>query len=440
MNKLLIFIGSIVAVLVTAFTITSFAASRAERELDAALQRMAASSAAPPPAQVSDKNDLALELESLADPLGIELRPKERGRRAAAKSEIARPLVRSMTDWLRAQEEKTTDAIDPVPRDVREWLDSHRSHIDAVANALVEQGAPRWQVEEVGSPFDRPIPNLSGHMHLYRVLHVASLDRETQGDHAGAWHLQHAAWNLTRGVLDRTETISTLIGIAGVRMGAAAQRKLEAPVPAWVAEIPRRRMHHEILEAIRAETSLTSRMVRSGRWLSDVTAGLRHQPSRSLLMYEAASSPLVRWSVAENTTAAIEELTAIQDIDPCAASSRRLDRKMEQEVSPLARRFGRFVLPNMTNAIARAALADMAVEGTGKVLAVKTARASAPDGAWPAAVRDVESSRCEGARWIYSVDPAGVMSLRFDGELKTPAGFPGSRIPLEYREPASSSS
>jgi hypothetical protein len=440
MNKLLVFIGSIVALLVTAFTVTSFVARRAERQLDATLQRLAGSGSPVPAAQVDDKNDLALALESLADPLGVELRPRERGRRAAATSEIDRRLVRSMADWLRAQEENPTDAIAPLPPGVRKWLDAHRNDIDAVANALVEQGVPRWPVEEIGSSFDRPIPNLSGHMHLYRILNVASLDRELQGDHAGAWHLQHAAWNLTRGLLDRTETISMLIAIAGVRMEAAAQRKLEAPVPAWVADMPRRRMHHEMLEAIRAETSLTSKMVRSGGWLSDLTAGLRHQPNRALLAYEAVSSPLVRWSVAENATAAMEGLAAMQNIDPCAATTRRFDREMEQEVSPLARRFGRFVLPNLTNAIGRGALADMAIEGTSKVLAVKTARAATSDRAWPAAVRGVESSRCEGARWVYSVDPSGAMSLRFDGTVHTPPGFPGSKIPLEYREPATPAS
>lgn len=440
MKKLLAVVGSLFALLAIAFVVTSVLASRAERRSDLAVRRLAGS--VPPPAMpaVSDKNDLALALESLADPLGIELRPKERGRKKPAKSEIPQPLVRSMSDWLRVQEEKTTDAIDPLPPEVREWLDTHRAHVDAFADALVEQGAPRWPNEEPAPVFERPIPNLLGHMHAYRVLNVASLDREAQGDHAGAWRLQQAAWNLTRGLLDRPEVMSTLIAVAGVRMGAAAQRRLEAPVPAWVSEMSRRRMHHEMVDAIRTETTITSRIIRSGGWLKELTAGLQHEPSPVAVLSEAVTSPVVRWAVAENTTAAMEALEAMRELDPCTATVRRFDREIEQKVSPLARRVGRMVVPNLTSAIGRAALADMAVEGTAKVLAAKTARAGTPDGAWPTAIPGVEESRCEGARWLYAVDPAGVMSLRFDGEVQTPAGFPGSKIPLEYRDPAAAES
>lgn len=438
MRKLVVVAGSLVALFALAYGITVLLASRAEQRSEDALRRLAATGPVQQSkADLSTKNQLAEELESLTQPLGIDLEPKHPGRVVPA-SQLSELLVRSMSDWLRAQEENPTDAIDPLPADIRAWLDLHRSDVEDAAGALVARGAPRWPDGGAVPAIDRPIPNLLGHMHLYRVLHIASLERETAGDHAGAWRLQQAAWHLTEGLLERREVISALIGIAGVRMAAAVQRKLEAPVPPWVAEMSRRRMHHELIDAIRDEAGVTSEVMRRTGALD--VAGLEHEPGAATMFAAAATSPFVRWAVAENTTVAMQQLATVRDVDPCMAATRPFDREIEQKVTPLARNFGGLVLPNLTSGIARAAFADVEVEGTSKVLAAKAARAATPDGTWPAAVPGVERSRCAGARWVYSVDPEGSMSLRFEGEVPAPPGPAGAKIPFEYRDTAATAS
>lgn len=427
MKKALIMLGVLGGVLVLAFVVTSMLARNAERKTEAALARLVGSTGAKP--QVLDKNDLALALEPLADPLGIELRPRDRSRTASRSQTPA--VIAAMGDWLREQEEKPTDEITPPPADVQAWLDGHREALDAIADRIVAEGTPRWPVNTVGAPINQPIPNLLGHMHLFRILTAASLERELRGDHTGAWHLQQAAWNLTRGLFDRPETISALIGVAGVRLQVATQRKLEPPIPAWVAETSKVRLHREILEALRTEMGNTARFARGGSYLRELLAMSRHQPSKTALIGEAVISPIMRWAVAENMTVAIEELDALRDADPCAASRQRFDERLRQKRGPVAQRFS-FVVPELSNAITRAAIADVAVEGTSKVLAAKVARDAAV-GAWPSSIPAIEQSRCSDARWLYAVDASGAMSLKFEGNLRQPEGSRMSRIPLEFR-------
>ena len=174
MQKVLVVLGVVAALLLTAFVVTAILARNAERETEAALAQIAGAIGAKP--LVLDENDLALELESLADPLGIELRPRDR-RERVADSEIPPALMTAMAEWLRTQEETSTDAITPPPAELQAWLDEHRDPIDALADRVVSGGSPRWPVDTTGAPMNHPIPNLLGHMHLFRVLTAASLDR-----------------------------------------------------------------------------------------------------------------------------------------------------------------------------------------------------------------------------------------------------------------------
>ena len=63
-----------------------------------------------------------------------------------------------------------------------------------------------------------------------------------------------------------------------------------------------------------------------------------------------------------------------------------------------------------------------------------------PDRREPVSIAGIDSSRCEGERWLYGRDAAGGMSLRFSGELPDPSGGRAPRIPLEYRAGASNDS
>ncbi|MHB9001712.1 MAG: hypothetical protein ACYC9N_19605, partial [Thermoanaerobaculia bacterium] len=95
-------------------------------------------------------------------------------------------------------------------------------------------------------------------------------------------------------------------------------------------------------------------------------------------------------------------------------------------------RFQADLLPRLANALSRAASADVAVEGTSRILALKAARNADPLRAWPASFAS-DSSICTDAQWAYQRGPDGTALLQFTGRVDMPPGFIGPKIPLEYR-------
>lgn len=424
MKKALVVVLGFASLVAIAFVLGLALARGAEKESDLALQRFAAD--AREPVRIVERNAAARQLEALTRPLAIELRPRKPALTDAVEFDSA--LMRSMGGWLRIHEERATEEVDAPPAEVAEWLTRHEGELERVANALIGGEVPRWRSGEDLPAGEAPVPNLLGHINLLRVLTVATLERERRGDHEGAWKLQHAAWKLTSGLFDRPEMISTLIGIAGVRMSAAVQRKLEAPVPLWRAEVAQRAFTTEMLDAVRTEFADISKRARtsSPRELTGAADEIHTVAAATI------AAPAFRWGIAENLRAAFEQLDAVRTEDPCAAARHEIAAAIDADTPAIARRFGRLFLPNLKSAIDRAALADIAVEGTSKVLALKSARASTPDGEWPAPDAAIGRSRCEGEQWAYAVDGDGGMTLRFSGRVPDPANFRGSMIPMEH--------
>lgn len=435
MKKLLVVAAVLGSLLVVAFGAAFLLLRRAEAESDAAVARFARS--APAVAVVTEKNATAAQLEHLARKLSIELRPG--ALRLADRVADNPKVIVPMTAWLRSHEESTTDAIEAPPADVAAWLATHDGTIDAIAAVLVNGEPPRWPLDARASAPQQSIPNLLGHMHLFRVLNAATLERERRGDHDGAWNLQHAAWKLSVGLFDRPEIITSLIGIAGVRMSAATQRKLEAPVPPWQKEIAQRPLTKEMLDTVRVEIAQISHRVRDGRVLADAGSNSDDRPAGARLS-EAVVSPVFRWAAAENAHLLFEELRAMEGMDPCRAAQQNINAAIKAKASFVTRHVASVMLPNLSSAVTRAAIADLAAEAASKVLTVKSARLANPGGEWPVSIAGIDSSRCEGERWLYGRDAAGGMSLRFTGELPDPSGGRAPRILLEYRAGASNDS
>ena len=130
----------------------------------------------------------------------------------------------------------------------------------------------------------------------------------------------------------------------------------------------------------------------------------------------------------------------MEGMDPCRAAQQNINAAIKAKASFVTRHVASAMLPNLSSAVTRAAIADLAAEVASKVLAAKSARLENPAGEWPVSIAGIDSSRCEGERWLYGRDAAGGMSLRFSGELPDPSGGRAPRIPLEYRAGASNDS
>lgn len=425
MKKVAAVLLGLVILLLLAWSVVWGFAFNAERKAKTAFAAIApdAALAARYPL-VASKNASAARLEELALPLGIDIRPRD-GKKNGP--EFDGQLRQSMSDWLTKQQERPDDVIEPAPENVRTWLDANAANIDTVAAFLAGPESPRWPQRE-GPPGERltqPLPNLLGHMNLFRTLTVAALDRASRGDQTGAWNLLRAAWSLDRGLRERREVISQLIAVAGVKMIASSARKLQPPAPEWLSELSARRFSDGVYDAIRFESAQMSAAVQDGPTWSFV--GTEEPPVVAM----TALWPAMRWAVAENHRALSENVPSLATASPCTIDQKQFAAQLQSAVPEYAFRFAQAMNDHVPNAVWRGANADLTIEGTRRILALKAARRATADGSWPAAFGDEASALCPGERWSYAVTPEGA-TLKFTRAIEYPAGYMGAKVPTEY--------
>lgn len=427
MKKAAIFVLTLAGLTALGVFIINSLTSSAGRRADAAFNAVEPDAAfrARYPA-VGAKNASAARLEELADGLSLDLRPRV-GTSNRRPAEVDAAVMQAMTAWLKTQHERPDDAIDPLPDPARKWMDAHAQQIEAIATHLDTADDPQWPLVQTGPRSEQPLPNLLGHMKLSRVLTVAALDAEAKGDHERAWRFEHAAWKLSRGLLRRPEIISQLISIAGVRMLAATTRKFETPVPAWFAEVAAIRPREEMYRAFRYEMS-SARI--SSRDAALILGGGVDAASFGERVEAAVTAPYFQWAGNEVVGATSVEFDALRASDPCGVDAGAAMKRSLEKVSPLARHFGDMTMSNIANAFGRAANAEIAVEGTRKILEAKQAHRSAQ--VWPSTLPGIERSVCRDAQWEYSPGDAAAPILRFKGRVPQIDFAAATKIPTEY--------
>src|SRR4029077_11210370 len=132
--------------------------------------------------------------------------------------------------YIAAQMARPDDVIDAPPADVRQFLDEHVAALDELRTLLAGGAVPHWAVN-VDDLVRSSIPDLVGHMQLFRILAADALDRDRRGDHVTAWQDAEAGWRLAQGLWSQPDLISTMIALAGTRMMNDVAAKLAAPAP-----------------------------------------------------------------------------------------------------------------------------------------------------------------------------------------------------------------
>ena len=133
----------------------------------------------------------------------------------------------------------------------------------------------------------------------------------------------------------------------------------------------------------------------------------------------------------------------IEGIPPCELSKlseKEAWRPMEEELrksTPLgedpeqmAEVFRETSMPNLTQALRRAARLLVDRELTLRILELRMERAASRYGRWPERLLDSESRVCPGVSYEYR-RRGGAMEIRFGGSMDDPS--PGLVLPLAYR-------
>ncbi|MGK2858421.1 MAG: hypothetical protein ACSLFQ_14570 [Thermoanaerobaculia bacterium] len=437
MKKVLFVVALIVAVVILTYTIVIVLADSGREEIAERWRTLESDEAhAVKYPAVPEKNEAAAKLEAAAIPLGISMTPRvesERLGEVTVNSKEFDEFKRAVTDWTTEVIESVDDGIAPLPPGVGEYLRAHRAEIDAIAELIATEGTPLWPMHVEGYAQLRPLPNLLGQMNLGRVLAAASLEAQLAGEPARAWRYQQAQWSVAKGSLSRPEVISQLIGIALARRVAGLGRKLDGPAPEWFAEMERFDFHRAMLDACRGEWTGTSEATFDDSFLEELRASAQSEHANLFrIVGSLAARPFVAWGITAMERVTVEELLRLEKADPCSIDSQAISAAMDARIQPLAKKLGGDFLPSTHAALSRAASVEIAIEGTSKIVALKSRR-DAASRVWPAAADDLAASRCSDARWNYARTADGSVHFAFDGKVDRPSGYQGYWVPLEYR-------
>ncbi|MDL2717916.1 MAG: hypothetical protein PT977_09190 [Acidobacteriota bacterium] len=180
-------------------------------------------------------NETARVLEQSVRSVGIELRPREE---QPEEDEPGRPKktewdeVRApLEEWADVQAAKDEGLPEPPPAVVASFLAAHAPALDAIEKTLLAGPGPEW-VLDLTKLYASPMPNLSGHMQLARVL-VGRAEARAAAKDARADESLRAAFALTGSLRGRPELPSQLVSFAATRLELAAARRIPVDAAAW---------------------------------------------------------------------------------------------------------------------------------------------------------------------------------------------------------------
>jgi hypothetical protein len=328
----------------------------------------------------------ALELTKMTEPLGVDIAPREERKPvvpAPPERKSYAAVKRPLHDYIDAQLDRPSAAIDDAPPAVVAYFDAHRAQLDAV-RAHILSGAPiAWKVQ-LSKGFDWPIPNLLGHVELTRLFAADALMKTKSGD-AGAWDDLHAIWQLDAGLRSRPDLLSHLIAIATTRMMNAAAAKLPPPEPAWLAEVRAFDYRRAAIASMQSEAYT---------WV--------HVPDSIGL--RPLARPYIRISGADTAERMRTAFIGLAKSNACDVGVEPVTRSI-----PRWNFIGKIAIPNISSIWQRTTLMTPETELTEKVLQLRGGRTPS------------SSSRCSDGQWV--VTPA---SVKFSRTLR------GSKRPLEF--------
>jgi hypothetical protein len=233
-KALVVFAAVVVAVVIGWFAVRSYATTQEHRAAEAAwaggLGPVDDAAKRYPDAEQSAG---ATKLTELARAAQLELTPRVRSAEKPAETKLME-VRKEINEYLKAQFERAGDAIDAPPPATAQYLAANDAALNAMRDHILS-GAPIVWETKMHKGFDAPIPNLTGHMQLQRILAVRALDKARRNDPA-AWDEVHASWQLNRSLWSRPDLLSLIVGVAASRLSNAAARKMPLPAPAWLSE------------------------------------------------------------------------------------------------------------------------------------------------------------------------------------------------------------
>jgi CubicO group peptidase (beta-lactamase class C family) len=398
--------------------------SRAADDPDAASFRSAFEARFPK----TETSAAALEIESLAARLGIEMAPfespeatadqgssgdknapvpfvlKPRRDRPGPSPELERSLLSAgASEFVNRELGIPDDRIGAPPPQLVRYLEDNESGVAAIESLLLREPEIRWEVDVTKYP-NGPLPNLTGVMRLQRLLAARALVKGGAGETDAALRTLDAAWRLNEVLSSRPELISQLIVVAAAKIHVGVLRKLDSAAYGWADRLRSRRFYSAYLTAFQSEAwadpglqDLTGREGTFGRILREVAEELS---DRDICSW-------TRGSLEEAWTRAVHD--------------------QSREEAP----FASAAAPHLFETIDRWRRFLVDAELTALVLDARAERAASRRRAWPGRLPAIGTGVCPGALWTYRAAEDGTATFAFEGRIAETAA-PGFKLPLRF--------
>jgi hypothetical protein len=355
-----------------------------------------------PPVEV---NPAALELESLAAELGIDLAPPVVDRPHPAPDALARAAANGAGAYLSRQIESDTDAIEVPPEALREFLLLNAETMQRTVGLLAGGEMPRWALD-VRLGAGAPGPNFMGHVRLQKLLVGQALVDLQTGQFAEASRVLEASWILNQPLIERPDLISKMVAISVGRWQAGALRKGAFTPTPWVARLRFDGLRSSVIASLRDDAV--------GVFVGD-TRGMSR--SREMAAYLSGRARLAE---------------SLASQDPCGFSE-DLSKDVWKPFFPGGPELvlAGIALPNQLSTLFRLYRLLLEAELSASLLELRALRSS--DGSWPERMPDLESRVCRGSSWNVSSGGDGAVTVSFEGRFADWAYTPPQKLPLSFR-------
>lgn len=342
----------------------------------------------------ADANGPALDLESLAAPMGIDLAPKDAAKRVRPTEEQAAAYV-GPGGYLDGQLMGADERIAAPPATVDRFLEDHASALDGVKSLLL-RSEPRWEMD-VTIGLRGPMANVLGHIRLQRLLLTRALLEARAGQPDDAVQTLEASWRLNESLASRPDFLSHLIVLAVARLQVGVLRKVDSPAYGWSGRLRDGKLFAGYLTALQNEfwwnpdhRDLTGEDGIVGRVWRNLAERLQ-------------GGDVCRWTVA-----------SVNDAWFQAFASEFPDEELRiMDITAMS---------NLKDGFFRWRRYLIDAELTDLILDARAERAASRRHDWPAKLLTVGRGVCSEGNWSYRAAPNGTATIA----LESDAGEPGS--------------
>ncbi|MGD1897786.1 MAG: hypothetical protein ACFB16_12640 [Phormidesmis sp.] len=351
------------------------------------------------------------------------------------QSEAFQAIAQDLTAYITTQGQKTQGPLDPIPENLQTYLSQQQGTLTAIQSHLLNNQLPTWDFDtEELSNLSHAVPSFSGLSQLQQLLSLKAISDYQQQQSTEMNAAIEANLVIYQAIVQRPELISYLVSLVVTNHNMGIVRHLEGVSPELSNQFLATDLQQLGHERIQFDAWTQYKGIK--KWAQEspdlakdfgMIAALNHLPlQRSYLM-------LSNVDIAQRMNLSYQQLP---ELTVCSASPETMNAQL-YFTAPWWNLIGQVSTPSFIRQWQKGGQTMLATELTHHVTTAKAL--AAEQGQWPDTLPNLTSQTCPNQQWVYTVSPAGEMSLSFSHEIPwltaEAISVPPSRwlLPLTYQ-------